>query len=822
LAELVAGKSAKRESAWIVVGLAAICTSHLVVEIALTKFLSYKVYHHYAYAVIATVVLALGAAGAYVHVRYARGGDRARPADFTPAARAATHYAISLCLSTILFCWIPLDPYDFRLSEFARAASLPVYLALFCVPLFFAGVCISYTLAFSVRTVSTIYFWDLLAAALGALASVVLLQALGGHGTMAAAAALGMIAAAAYGRLADPGVRTPGWRHYALAAAALAALLAYPRWAVNKYTYEIRSTKDILFKTVVVRDFGGVAQTYWNAIARIDVSKTNDSRERVYRYGLPEWSYARSIPGRFILVDGGANTRQFRVSGSILEQSYLGDALWAAPYRAGAARGKTLVIGGGGGIDILVAKHFGVGEVQVAELNPATAKILTGTAPDPERADYLPWLVSDQNTRVAVHESEGRHFCTTQASDSYDVVLASGVDTLTAVATGGLDLVENYLYTSDAVKEYVRILKPEGVLSLTHWRLKPPSLALRMFLTYLEYLEQQGVREPWRHVIVIADKAWTGSMLKKTPFQASEIEQLRGWATRAGYAILFDPSQLEGLDPMHPTERVYWKLARSPPRLRAQLVAAHTARVAPVGDDKPYFYRVGNKGEDWLLKFGAASLGIAVLLFVALRRALAAHAFRPVAVYASFFALSGFAFLMFEAAIIQTLTVVVGGPTYSLVIVLVGVLVGYAIGAGLAGRLQPSPAVFLTLGVILGGALLLLGACVGAFKTAVLPWSFAGRVTACAVLTLGTSVLVGFPVPLAMAALRAAHGGVVASMWGVNTAFNVLGAIAFVPLAQSVGFAKVLMVVAGTYFAALAWLALAAKARLVSPAPSAE
>ncbi|MFX8512211.1 hypothetical protein ABTM04_20060, partial [Acinetobacter baumannii] len=92
---------------------------------------------------------------------------------------------------------------------------------------------------------------------------------------------------------------------------------------------------------------------------------------------------------------------------------------------------------------------------------------------------------SDQNSEVRIFNDEARHFTTTQKPGSFDVIQESGVDTLTAMQTGGMSLVENYLYTAEAVRGYVSLLKPDGVLSLTHWRTIGPATSVRMFVTYL-------------------------------------------------------------------------------------------------------------------------------------------------------------------------------------------------------------------------------------------------------------------------------------------------------------------------------------------------
>ena len=66
-----------------------------------------------------------------------------------------------------------------------------------------------------------------------------------------------------------------------------------------------------------------------------------------------------------------------------LEAKYLGTNLFATPYVAHGPTDKTLIIGAGGGIDIQVAKFFGVPTIDVVELNPSTYKLLVGTADDP-------------------------------------------------------------------------------------------------------------------------------------------------------------------------------------------------------------------------------------------------------------------------------------------------------------------------------------------------------------------------------------------------------------------------------------------------------
>ena len=95
-----------RESNWVIAGLCAIVASSILVEVCLTKFVSYKVYYHFVYAIISTVILSAGLAGTCVHLFPKRFGKE-HPDPWSVVAKSAWLYAISLIVVTVLFCWLP-------------------------------------------------------------------------------------------------------------------------------------------------------------------------------------------------------------------------------------------------------------------------------------------------------------------------------------------------------------------------------------------------------------------------------------------------------------------------------------------------------------------------------------------------------------------------------------------------------------------------------------------------------------------------------------------------------------------------------------------
>lgn len=797
-------KETQTKSVWLVCGLCAIAASTMIVEIVLTKFVGYKVYHHFIHLIISTVILSFGMAGAYLYLASKREND------WQAASREAALYSLMLLLTVVLFCWMPIDPYNFSIALWLRLSSIAIYFAMFAVPFFFAGLCISRVLASSNISATRVYFFDLSAAALAAALTPLLLEYTGGYGSIGIASLLGMFAFFAFQKQAGKfrAIESATWLLAFLASISL--LLLYPSWAIKKYGFDIRSTKDGSGRKTMSGDFGGVARSYWNPLARIDVSKTGWSNRLDFLFGIVPDSNTAKMQGRFISVDGGANTRQFKATGNLQEQPFFSKVLWASPYVLKPMAKDALVIGGGGGVDILVGKYHGVPRLDALELNPATYKHLLLGQDDPEAALYQPWLSSNEKTKVTILNKEARHFASTQPDGVYDIIQASGVDTLTAVASGALANSDNYLYTLDAVKSYAHMLKPGGVLSLTHWRSQPPQLELRMFLTYLKYLEDSGNKTARNNVMVLANN-WVNTIMKTTPFTVEEVQRVRDWAARSNILVLYDPFHKSEQEPgIRPDELIFEKVANADARERQEIVAALPDNVTPVSDDRPYFYQLSKNLSFWgssnwvsdsILAVYVAIAFVVILIFAPLVKTRPLRLSAPLFSSLLFFASCGFAFLLFEVSIIQLFSVFVGGPVYSLAVVLVSVLAGYSFGCLFASRLKPNRGVFL----IVGGAIfaMLIAASYGlpSLLIALMPCDWLMRILISAATAFLMAFVVGIPVSLAMDGVKkdAAIGNTVPWMWGVSSGFNALGAACFVIITQAIGIAATLAVAATLY-----------------------
>ena len=72
-------------------------------------------------------------------------------------------------------------------------------------------------------------------------------------------------------------------------------------------------------------------------------------------------------------------------------------------------------------------------------------------------------------------QSEGRNFIS-RTDRAFDVILLGFVDSWASVASGGLSLSENYLYTTQAFRGYYDHLTDDGVLAILRWDADIPRL----------------------------------------------------------------------------------------------------------------------------------------------------------------------------------------------------------------------------------------------------------------------------------------------------------------------------------------------------------
>src|SRR5262249_22992425 len=163
-----------------------ITLSGLILEVGLTRIYSASIWYHFAFVAVSVALLGWGLGGFTVHLwKGAKGkGERGKTLSMNAAALVTLLYAgaIPLCL------WL-LGRYPFEMDRLPLDFFAPL------LTFFLAGMALSIVFDIHRAVAGTLYFYDLVGAALGAVVVTLLLHLLGGEPALLVAAIAPAIAA---------------------------------------------------------------------------------------------------------------------------------------------------------------------------------------------------------------------------------------------------------------------------------------------------------------------------------------------------------------------------------------------------------------------------------------------------------------------------------------------------------------------------------------------------------------------------------------------------------------------------------------------------
>jgi SAM-dependent methyltransferase len=131
-------------------------------------------------------------------------------------------------------------------------------------------------------------------------------------------------------------------------------------------------------------------------------------------------------------------------------------AYYEFPYNFRKNPERVAIVGAGSGNDAATALRMGAAHVDAIEIDPAIAFL--GTKYHPERPYDDP--------RVNLSINDARNFFRT-ASQQYDLIVYGVLDSHTALSHASNLRVDSYVYTREGIAEAYRLLKPDGVLSIS-------------------------------------------------------------------------------------------------------------------------------------------------------------------------------------------------------------------------------------------------------------------------------------------------------------------------------------------------------------------
>lgn len=775
-------------------------TAVLGLELLQMRLLSFMLWHHLAYMVISMALLGLGAGGVWLSVRR----ERIMMAADAWLVSSVTLAGVATVLAFALLARVELDTFRLSTRELTRLALAYAVLA---VPYLFAGLALGIVFTRGVARIGRLYAVDLLGSAAGAWVFFIVLEPLGAPRALVALSALLCLAGLLFA------VAARSRRLAIVAGVALAALVLAVPAADRLIPAHAAGSKGL---SGMLRTQGGrVVYSRWTPIARIDVVESEQSTNPFARPQLPGSAM------KAITIDGDATTWMSR------SRDPGGEPERPTNYHAAfllKQRPEALIIGPGGGTEIRVARQMGAAHVTGVELNPVILEMSLH-----RYADFVGNLYQSPAARAVV--GEGRSYVR-RSGRLFDIIQMSGVDTWSGLSSGAYVLSENYLYTVDAFVDFLAHLKPDGVLSVVRWRMKPPRECLRLVSLAAAALRELGVTQPQQHVMLVTlePEEFVALLVKRSPFSPDEVRIVQEAVTRVGGTLFAAPGVELGSNPY---ERLLQAFADGHERT---YFSTYRYDVKPVRDDQPFFfeyYRWDRLARDVKRPGGGGPIGadrpvalvvlaglliqsalLSVLLvliplwFFRRRGVTVPHA----GVVAAYFTAIGLGFMFVEVALMQRFVLFLGHPAYSIPVVLASLLVAAGLGSLLGPRLVPGLRRRLGLAAF-GVAAWLLASLVllPLVFDALLGAPFSARVAVTAAVLAVPGFLMGMFFPLGLAVVAPSSEEAVPWAWGINGVASVIGSILVIVLAIGEGFGRALVWAAGLYlFAALVLWPLAA------------
>jgi|FLOH01.1.fsa_nt_gi hypothetical protein len=452
-----------------------------------------------------------------------------------------------------------------------------------------------------------------------------------------------------------------------------------------------------------------IEQTVWDPAGRIDILQpTQGIYHGMGGVAAPKSSDAFSY--RLMTQDGGAPSAIMGVSEAGIEATLWRDYLQSAPFIL-KPQPSTLIIGPGGGLEVVLAAHFHARTIEAVDLNGSLVSLL-----QKDYAEYQGGLFQRENVQLIW--SEGRRYLR-NATEFYDVILLAGVDTFLASPGGANALAERYLYTTDAVQDSLERLSANGVLSMVRRRTSPATETYRYLTTVVQVLEQRAGPAAKDCIVLIegpsrpGQATWVNCLVKPSGFSSREELALLSWVRTAGFHLLSRPGEQ--------FENVYSEYLAASQAKRESMILASPLDIRPCTDDAPFFFLWAKRSQvladlmRWLrgdfpseegLIIEAVPIGIlssfllgVLLLLIGLPYMLwvtfpfRAHELRASRWGLCYFSLTGFAFLGCEISLFHLAEYVSGTPSLSFISAVGGILCGAGLGSLLGFRSKWLPLV---------------------------------------------------------------------------------------------------------------------------------
>jgi MFS family permease len=792
--------------------------SVLLFELALTRIFSIVLWYDYAFMAISIAFFGLGIGSLLTHILKNKVKREQLPSKIL---QTTIIFAVSVPIFLVVIGQV-IPPNIHFIYLFYLTSS---------IPFFFAGISMSLIFFAMPREVSKLYFIDLVGAAAATLMLDPLMQRLGAESVLLSAALLvigpSLIVALV---LSTPSQKknvsnTPVIENKiklsGIIVLAASAILLATNTDANILAIKPGENKGLHYQLAKPSEFEHLS-TQWNSFSRIDVTRQLNPQD-----SDDGDNNGRSRALSAIAIDADADTPVFKWNGSSADLVWLKKFMDYLPFEISNNVNNTLVIGSGGGEDVLVALAGGSKKVTAVEINPL---IISRAKQFGSSAGNL-----YERKEVELFLDDGRRFIS--SSDSkYDRIVIKLVDSWAAQLAGGYALSENYLYTVEAFRQYLRHLDEDnGMLVMVRWNFELPRL-MPLVAESLRQEKKGGSSEDIRKQILVVENRpglYFESnnkqtiypvllIIKNNPFTDSEINLAKERIANNNARVIAMPGGY--IQPPYDTllldKNYYHSQQLQESDLRAIL------KLKPPTDDSPFYFAKEQVPNQMILLLETV-LGVSAVLALLLiyysrrNRALPITSSTSLWFHMIFVIFIGLGFMFLEITFIQKFLLLLGTPIMALTVILFSILLSSGIGAYLSGRLfhkNPYKAVVVSIPLLVGIVLAYYGLLQGIIDSAII-LQLPQRIMLTFALLSPAGLLMGFQFPsiTRMASMHSNQGEHtdenITLLWGINVIASVIATVVTAISSMVIGFNGNLLLGAGLYLGALASAIAAAKLR---------
>ncbi len=794
-------------------------------ELFYTRILNLKAWNHIVYIIIPFAILGYGV-GANLYLIFKKRMERCGYRQIVAGSLLAL--SVLSILSTVFLISFPLSLSYLTsfLKSFDSIFRLSLAYTAILLPFSVIGFLITYFFSTDSSNINKLYFWDLLGAGTGAVVFFFLINYLG---VFRSILFFSIIALFLYICV----ILNLRRKIFQMVSLMIILALVSLRFIPEPVNYAIDESKGWEWiPGILLKNQYQTLVSQWHPLGRTEVYRITDSkiRERMYDLNtmtfeinlspLPEFAYAatNALSGTPIYKLSLEGLRESNSEVKIFSEAV------EVPYVI-LEKPRVMVIGTGGGRDIFMAKTHRAVEIQGAEINPA---IYTQMSSGGKLYDYSGRIYTQDH--VSVFNIDGRHLVKKAKSSYFDLIILNGVDTFSGLSTGAYAYAESYLYTKDAVADYLNILKPNGIINFNRWFFGDlPREELRLFAICLDALRSLGVPKPWEHIILGVHRGWVLMLVKKDPFTQQERTIIKDYFTSHNTQLIFSSGDTS-INPYQTAENLFNLYVDSFMKGEEKIFNEfYPYDISVISDDSPFFYKYFkfNFAHPLYLEIyhhtGTIIFLTQILMLLQAVIFIVLFIFLPLIIFKLtgirnmpgrgmfrfifYFACLGMGYMFIEIPLMQRFTLLLGTPIHSISVTLAALLISSGVGSYLLPYLRrlikPGSSPVVISALILAILLFLLISTGANVMNHFIGLSFGLRVMIVCLVLLPIGICLGIFFPSGLQLISQKYPESIAWAWGINAGFSVLGSMLAIILAQFYGFNEILLLSIAIYLLAL-------------------